>query len=158
LAGRGEKLFFNLGCITCHHLEPPATKDGFGRLSLHHAAAKFAPGALEAFLRAPQQHYPWIRMPDFKLTADEAAALTPYLLTRAKGKVEPGKQPPGDAGRGAKLFASAGCAQCHVTTAEAALPKPSVAFPTIPVKGCLAEGAGARGKAPDFVLTDVQRR
>src|SRR5262249_32104172 len=36
--------------------------------------------------------------------------------------------------------------------------KPSVAFPKIPVKGCLAEDGGARGKAPDFVLTDAQRR
>jgi mono/diheme cytochrome c family protein len=153
----GEKHFLKLGCITCHSLQQPSKKDDYNRQSLYYAAAKFAPGALEAFLKAPHQHYPWIRMPDFKLTGPEAAALTSYLLSATKGKVDAGKGPVGDAGRGAKLFASAGCAQCHATDPDAAAPKPSVAFPKIPVKGCLAEDASARGKAPDFVFTNAQR-
>jgi mono/diheme cytochrome c family protein len=156
LAVQGEKLFFNLGCITCHQLQDPKEKDKYGRLSLYYVNAKFAPGALEAFLRAPQAHYPWIRMPDFKLTANETAALAAYLGAEAKGKVS-GKRPAGSAERGAKLFAAVGCAQCHAVQDSAALPKPSVTFPKLPVRGCLADAMDGRGKAPDFVFTDAQR-
>jgi mono/diheme cytochrome c family protein len=155
-AATGGKLFLTFGCITCHRLEAPADKDDYQRLSLYYAAAKFLPGALAAFLRQPQQHYPWIRMPDFKLDAQEASALAAYLRAEAKGKIAAPAQ--GDPGRGAKLFQSAGCVQCHVTAAGAKLPPPSLAFPAIPVKGCLADDRSGLGKAPDFALTDVQRR
>jgi mono/diheme cytochrome c family protein len=155
-AKQGEKLFFNLGCITCHHLQDPKEKDNYGRLSLYYVKAKFAPGAVEAFLRAPQAHYAWTRMPDFKLTAGEASALAAYLDSEAKGKLE-GKRQAGDAERGAKLFAAVGCAQCHTLQKETALPKANVAFPKLPVRGCLADDKDGRGKAPAFVFSDAQR-
>lgn len=154
---QGKSLFFNLGCVTCHHLQPPSEKDSYGRLSLHLVNAKFATGALEAFLRAPHEHYAWTRMPDFKLSANEAAALAAYLQTEAKGILNEGKRNPGDAQRGAKVFETAGCIQCHTTKAGGTLPKPNVAFPKIPVRGCLAEDAAGRGKAPDFAFADAQR-
>src|SRR5207245_2352242 len=157
LVGQGEKLFMQLGCITCHQLQDPTEKDAHDRLSLFYVAAKFRPGALEAFLRAPHEHYPWIRMPDFKLSATEAPALAAYLRSTAKGKVEAAMHQ-GDAARGAKLFQEAGCAQCHLTKSTDKLPAATVAFPKIPVKGCLADDATARGKAPDFVLTPAQQR
>jgi mono/diheme cytochrome c family protein len=155
LATKGEKLFFDLGCITCHHLQDPKEKDNYSRLSLFFVNAKFAPGALEAFLRAPQAHYPWIRMPDFKLSADETVALATYLKTEAKGQLN--KRSEGNAERGAKVFATAGCAQCHTLKDAGALPAPSAAFPKLPVRGCLADGKDGRGKAPDFAFSDVQR-
>jgi len=157
LVGQGEKLFMQLGCITCHQLQDPTEKDAHDRLSLFYVAAKLRPGALEAFLRAPHEHYPWIRMPDFKLSATEAPALAAYLRSTAKGKVEAAMHQ-GDAARGAKLFQEAGCAQCHLTKATEKLAAATVAFPKIPVKGCLADDATARGKAPDFVLTPAQQR
>jgi mono/diheme cytochrome c family protein len=154
---KGSKLFLTFGCITCHRLEPPSEKDSYDRLSLFHASAKFRPGALEAFLRRPQEHYSWIRMPDFKLETQEASALAAYLRTESKGKIEK-SEAKGDAGRGAKLFQSAGCVQCHVTKADDNLPAPTLAYPGIPVKGCLADDASGRGKGPDFGLTDAERR
>jgi mono/diheme cytochrome c family protein len=157
LAGKGEKLFFQLGCVTCHHLQDPKQKDSYERLSLYYVGAKFQPAALQAFLKAPQQHYPWTRMPDFKLSDKEAPALAAYLLAEAKGKVEaPMHQ--GDPGRGAKLFQDAGCVQCHLTKAGEITPAAAVAFPKIPVKGCLADDASARGKAPDFAFAAPQQR
>jgi mono/diheme cytochrome c family protein len=156
-ADQGGKLFLTLGCITCHRLEAPGDKDDYHRLSLHYAAAKFQPGALAAFLRQPQQHYPWIRMPDFKLVTQEASALAAYLRAESKGKVD-APVAKGDAGRGAKLFQDAGCIQCHVTKDSDKLPSPVVGYPAIPVKGCLAEDPSGRGKAPAFSLTDVERR
>ncbi len=157
LAGKGEKLFFQLGCVTCHHLQDPKQKDNYDRLSLYYVGAKFQPGALHAFLKSPHQHYPWTRMPDFKLTDKEAPALTAYLLAEAKGKVEaPMNQ--GDAARGAKLFQDAGCVQCHATRSGDKTPAAAVAFPKIPVKGCLADDPTARGKAPDFAFAAPQQR
>jgi mono/diheme cytochrome c family protein len=156
LATQGEKVFFNLGCVTCHHLQAPMEKDNYGRLSLYLVGAKFAPGAIEAFLRSPHEHYAWSRMPDFKLTAPEIAALTAFLRKAAKGKVEAQHQA-GNAERGAKLFTTAGCAQCHTTKPDTVLPKSQVAFPKIPVRGCLADAKDSRGQAPDFGFTDAQR-
>jgi mono/diheme cytochrome c family protein len=156
-ADKGGKLFLTLGCITCHRLEAPSDKDDYNRLSLHYAAAKFRGGALEAFLRRPQEHYPWIRMPDFKLDVQEVSSLAAYLRAESKGKIA-APQAKGDAGRGAKLFQSAGCVQCHVTKDGDKLPPPSRGPAGIPVKGCLAEDPSGRGQAPDFALTDAERR
>jgi len=89
LVAAGEKHFEALGCIGCHHLEDPKKDDALGRLSLFFANAKFQPGALEAFLKSPHLHYPWIRMPDFHLDAKEVPALAAFLRERSKGKVKP---------------------------------------------------------------------
>ena len=156
LSEQGEELFMSLGCSTCHTLEAPLKKDAYNRLSLHYAGAKFAPGALEAFLRAPHQNYAWSRMPDFKLSAKEAAALTSYLLEESKGKIEPGKHIPGDAANGAKLFGSVGCAQCHAIKAGAVLPGPITPYPKNTASGCLAADAGV-SRAPHFRFDVAQR-
>ena len=71
----GRILYEDLGCIACHRLTAPAESDENRRQSLHFVAAKFLPGQLANFLLKPQSHYPKTRMPDFRLTVDEAAAL-----------------------------------------------------------------------------------
>ncbi len=156
-AAEGEKHFGKLGCITCHHLQDPKQEDPHTRVSLFHVSAKYQPGALEAFLRQPHQHYPWIRMPDFKLDAKEAADLAAYLRDQAKGTVEAAA--PGDAGRGTKLFREAGCVQCHRTEAKQAPAAAALASPGSDTleKGCLAADEAGRGKAPDFNLAEEQR-
>jgi cytochrome c2 len=151
-AAQGEKHFEKLGCIACHHLEDPKKDDALGRLSLFFVKAKFQPGALEAFLKVPARHYPWIRMPDFHLDAQEAPALAAFLFDRAKGTLEPVK---GDAMQGEKLFSQTGCANCHVTKATAIAPRlrPSPAENAL-AKGCLA---AAPTGVPDFGLKDADR-
>ena len=88
-------------------------------------------------MQAPHQDYAWSRMPDFKLTATEAAALTSYLLEESKGKIEgeAGKHKAGDAANGAKLFESVGCAQCHTIKTGAVLARPNTAFPKSGTRG-----------------------
>lgn len=156
LLAAGEKHFEDLGCIGCHHLEDPKKDDALGRLSLFFANAKFQPGALEAFLKSPHQHYSWIRMPDFHLDAKEVPALAAFLRERSKGKVEP-VAAKGDLARGAKLFAEVGCAHCHAVkagdVADAKL-RPSPAAEAM-AKGCLA--AAPMG-SPDFGLKPEQRQ
>lgn len=154
-ASAGERTFAKLGCVTCHRLDEPKAADALNRQSLSFVGAKFLPGALEAFLREPHRHYAWIRMPDFKLDATEAANLAAYLRGQAKGTVAAAATP-GSAERGARLFREVGCAQCHRTGPKAA---PAAAMLPAPKsqKGCLADGAVQRGKAPDFGLSGTQR-
>lgn len=156
--GKGEYLFQSLGCVSCHRLSEPGMEDNHGRLSLFHGAAKYRPGALEAFLLKPHENYLWSRMPDFKLKGEEAASLTAYLLDQAKGKVEALEQK-GDAERGKRLYEEAGCVRCHGLATEAALAlpvRPSPARDKI-TAGCLAADDKERGKAPDFHLSESTR-
>lgn len=152
-AAEGETIFGKLGCITCHRLDDPKSADELARLSLHFVNAKFAPHAIEHFLKNPHQRYAWTRMPDFTLSNNEAGHLEAFLREKTKGKIE-GKTK-GDPARGAKLFDQVGCARCHDAD-PAFRPEP---FDLVNIKvvdkGCLA--AKDHGKAPDFGLTGAQR-
>lgn len=154
-ASAGLAHFENLGCIACHNTKPLTEEDTFARRSLHFVNAKFAPGALQEFLKAPQAHYEWSRMPDFKLSDDEAASLTAFLQSRALGELVIAEDAPkGDAARGKQLFGTAGCANCH------SVGEPSTARKTVidvqdVTKGCLA--AETSDKVPHFGFTDDQR-
>lgn len=158
-AGDGATLFARLACSACHRLDEPSAKDDLSRLSLSHVGAKFAPNALANFLKEPHRRYPWTRMPDFKLSDDEAGHLEAFLRANAKGTVA--AKPKGDAVRGEKHFKEAQCASCH-TTERSGVPDPHQINLKAPLPqkrldaGCLAEKD--RAKAPDFGLTDAQRR
>lgn len=106
----GQQLFENLRCATCHVTDGTA---GPGQVSLARVRAKFAPGALAAFLREPNQHYAWIRMPDFGLTDAEADALAAWLTTQPATPVAASAASTGDAPRGKTLVQTRGCLSCH---------------------------------------------
>ncbi len=108
-AADGGRLFADLRCVACHTL--PEREPAADRIPLRHVRAKWSPGALAAFLRAPEKHYAWIEMPNFNLTEDEASRLAAFLLSRPQQDVKPA--PAGDAGRGRTRFESAGCMNCH---------------------------------------------
>ncbi len=151
LLGKGAALFGNLGCIACH-TTPDATEPDkeHGRIGLGQVGGKFHRAALLDFLKMPGMHNPWTRMPNFRFTDDEAAAVSAYLLTNAKTQFPAVK---GDAANGKKLVA-ANCAACH-TTGDA--PVKSAALSAIVAagaKGCLAEKPD---RAPDFGFSAEQR-
>jgi cytochrome c2 len=152
-AASGEKNFQKLGCVACHHLQDPAKDDDFGRVGLKHVGAKFRPGALAAFLKAPTKHYPWIRMPDFKFTDKEAADLAAFLSKHSDNSDAPKA---GQPDRGAKLFKELSCARCHATSAKEDVSLPVLPAPTKLTQGCLAERE--HGKAPDFEMSNDSRR
>jgi mono/diheme cytochrome c family protein len=86
-----------------------------GKLQLMHVGRKFAPGALAEFLLAPEAHFKWTRMPNFRLTRQEAEALAAHLLASADPWTGPSVPDP-DAtslSRGKTLVQSAGCLSCH---------------------------------------------
>ena len=153
LLGKGAALFGNLGCIACHTTPDGAQPDiEHGRVQLSHVRAKFYRTALHEFLKMPGMHNPWTRMPNFRLTDDEANALTGYLMTNAQIQFTPRK---GDAANGKKLVA-ANCASCHQTPAGPSTTKAAALTAVISAgaKGCLAEKPE---KAPHFGFSAAQR-
>lgn len=157
-ATAGARLFTGLGCIACHTIPPADATETPLRRSLKYVKQKYQPAALFDFLKSPQKHYAWIRMPDFKLSNDEAAQLTAFLLSRTED--EKGEPLAGDPARGKTLFASVGCASCHAGAADNAhaAPKLDVLAKSDWTRGCPTPAADPdHGAAPAFNLDDNQR-
>jgi mono/diheme cytochrome c family protein len=171
----GGRLFTNFNCIACHSqpsgdkTPPDASADAastgeggnaaaFPRIPLANVAVKYHPEALKQFLLKPEAHYAWIRMPNFRLSEEEASELAAFLLKEPAGKVPGSSQ--GNADNGKKLVESSGCLNCHAIGDEkSALKAPTLA--EIPKdawdKGCLAKDDASRKTAPQYELTDDQR-
>ncbi len=161
LVARGRTLFEDLGCIACHTLERKALVEGpevgRRRKSLDHVGSKFLPAALKAFLQAPAAHFPTTRMPDFKLSDEEAGALV-ALLHKTATRDDAVARPAGNPTRGAMLFQSRGCLACHGNrdgqVVEIAR-RPALSFRQIG-QGCLAESVPTA--APRYALDGQQRK
>src|SRR5262249_55982551 len=80
--GDGKSLFEKFQCGACHD---PVDNDEHDpqKTSLKHVREKFAAGKLAEFLQAPEAHYAWTRMPNFRLSGSEAKALADTLLAAA---------------------------------------------------------------------------
>lgn len=110
----GLQLYESLGCIACHRFTAPHESDSLNRTSLHFVSSKFRSGKIAEFLQNPRQHDPSIRMPDFKLSAQEATSLEAYLRSMSRGEVNPLPElATADVKRGQQKFDSVGCRQCH---------------------------------------------
>ena len=105
----GEGIFGDLGCASCHTFEAEL-EDGFA-ISLKYAGFKFKDGALKEFLLNPAKHNPAVKMPDFKLSSDEAANLEKYIRSMAAGRRA--EKISGDVNSGASYFKKLNCASCH---------------------------------------------
>jgi mono/diheme cytochrome c family protein len=121
--GGGAALFNDLGCISCHQLDPD---ESFTRVvpSISLAAVHAKYHDLPAFLRAPARHYPGIRMPDFKLSREEADALAVYLQGMGTKAIDQGAG--GDAVKGRALVQERGCLNCHQHPLENRYVSPSL--------------------------------
>ena len=155
LVPQGGALFANLGCIACHTRPDADVKDEHDRTPLTHVRAKWQAPALTEYLKDPAKNFAWSRMPNFRLSDDEAAKLTAYLFLTAKKEFPAG--PKGDATRGAQLLATSGCLNCHAGLPPTTTPTLAATLKTGWTRGCLAADAAARGKAPDFAFTPAQR-
>ncbi|NNE92036.1 MAG: cytochrome c [Verrucomicrobiales bacterium] len=157
-ADAGRTLFHEVGCVACHSPrdENGSEIQGDMALSLAHVKGKFQPGELAAFLLEPLKTRPSGRMPDMKLTREEAAALAKFLEGEA-APADEAKKPDADLiAEGKQAFSQFHCASCH----EADGVEHSADFPGPPKgkfdleAGCLSPDSGA---APDFDLSDSQR-
>ena len=151
----GGALFANFGCISCHTTPDFEGDDEHKRIPLGHVKAKWQPKALREFLKDPARDYPHIRMPNFRLTDEEAERITSYLIENAKREFP--AAPKGDAAKGGALLVSAGCISCHAGAPMMGVTKLADTLSRDWSKGCMSPDDKARGKAPDFHLTKEQR-
>lgn len=157
----GGAHFHKLGCAACHTgPEQEKTDLENKRIPLHHVAAKFQPGALAAFLKAPNAYAPHRGMPDFKLSDEEVRNLSAFLRTKAKTPLPALPTLKGDAERGKSVASSHHCFYCH-----AGLPTPEkLTVPSLQKifaadwnsKGCVAPNE-KRGVAPALHLAEDDR-
>ena len=156
----GKTLFEKLHCIACH-VAPDGGEALPGLISQKQVKAKFSPGALAAFLQKPEEHFAWIRMPNFRLTAEEAGHLAAYLESVA----DPAESvpAPGDAAsmeKGKTLVATSGCLNCHSLDGvkNEFMAKPLVELASDRwTGGCLADAPVAGARAPQFSFSDRER-
>lgn len=94
-AGRGGQLFESVGCTGCHIQDRDATRGDFfpqiNRLhgpNLVRTGSKVEPGWLYAWLKNPRDYFPESNMPNLRLTDQEAADLTAYLLSERDPEFE----------------------------------------------------------------------
>ena len=153
-----KPIFERLHCASCHNAPDKAEKDP-AKISLKHVAQKFGDGKLAEFLKTPEAHFAWIRMPNFKLANAEAKELADFLLKHAD-KPEPAKEMDrkGMLSRGKELVQSTGCLNCHsAVNIENKFSAMSLAKLAKEAKGCLAEKRDEKSKAPDFAFNARER-
>ena len=112
LAASGEQRFRQLGCVACHVApgDAAAAADLGARIHLGFVPQKWQPQALVEFLQNPAKDFPHVRMPNLRLSQDDAMQLAAFLLARAQPPLAGGR---GDATRGKKLAHTHNCALCH---------------------------------------------
>ena len=153
----GRTLFESLHCAACHN-GPEATETDEKKVFLKQVREKFVPGALAVYLQKPDAHYAWIRMPNFRLTREEANQLAAYLDSSAdKPKAVSAPIEPGVIEHGRKLVQTSGCLNCHALKSENQFSTRTLAelTPDKWKQGCLA--AAPDSKAPWFDFTVEER-
>jgi mono/diheme cytochrome c family protein len=159
-AEAGKALFEKLHCVACH-TAPEGGESLPHQLSHKQVNAKFAPGALATFLQKPEEHYAWIRMPNFRLSAEEAKNLAEFLGSVAD-KAESVHAPTDAAliAKGKQLVTSVGCLNCHSLDGSkselTAKPLTELAADKW-TAGCLADAPAENSKAPAYAFTAEQR-
>lgn len=152
----GSELFHSTGCVACHS---PRDEEGNeigleGAVPLSHLPGKYQAGELAEFLHAPLKVRPSGRMPDMKLTREEAAVLAAFL----GGPAVAVELPAADATRieaGRRAFQQYNCTACHQP--EESVQQLDLAGPAVvglnTAGGCLSENPGS---APNFHLSASQ--
>lgn len=188
---RGKELYHKVGCVACHepalNVRPPKApadaevdKPGNGSVPIALADA-YDVNALAAFLHDPLSMRPAGRMPDMRLSKQEAADIAAYLhVGRVAEKATARaalKIPQQGVEKGKEVFEKMNCVACHSLGVPASAGKtsptiearvsPKVLFPAkagtpnslaalAPDKGCLAEKQPSG--TPRFDLNDLQKR
>ncbi len=155
----GKALYEKFHCVACH-VPPEGGEASPGKISQKGVRSKFAPGALVTFLQNPAEHYAWIRMPNFRLTTDEATSLAAYL--EASGDPIADRSAPTASEtlkRGQDLVQSVGCLNCHTLNQPNSFQTKALAELSADSwsRGCLAESVAIGSKAPVYSLTPEQR-
>lgn len=154
-AQHGQARFLELGCVACHVVAGHGDAALGDRIDLSAAPQKWHASGLVAYLQEPRRHHASVRMPDFRLSQDDAAALAAHLLAQQAEPLADAKG--GDATRGQVAMVRHACNACHVfqeLDPELSLPKLRNLDAD---EGCLADDASKAKAAPDHNLSAEQR-
>ena len=93
----GAKLFAILGCLGCHSTHDAAGENKFEfnqhGPDLSRIGDKVTPGWLFTWIKNPRHYWPETKMPNLRLTDEEAKDITSYLMkTMVKAKIAPKPQ------------------------------------------------------------------
>ncbi len=168
-AERGKELYHKVGCVACHEpakdVRPPkvpadAEVEKPGNASVPIALADaYDFMALSYFLKNPHAFRPSGRMPDMRLSEQEASDIAAYLHTgrvAEKATVRAAlKIPQQGATKGKEVFLKMNCVACHQTTQATATPQTSLTKLNTS-NGCLAEKQPSG--TPRFDLNELQKR
>ncbi len=123
LAERGKELVGSLGCRACHALAPDEVAGQLGANkdiapNLSGIAEKTDATWIYGWIKNPRGYSAIARMPNLRLSDDEARAITAYLVTLGEKKPAPADlgarlADPANVGAGEKLVRKYGCAGCH---------------------------------------------
>ena len=152
----GGRLFTGLGCIACHVPGGMGDSDPtLKRVPLKFVRSKYKWAALVGFLKKPEAHYSWIKMPNFHLSDEEATSLAAYIWDRAEVHPLP-NVPTGNADRGKQSYLTAGCIQCHAPSSSSPPKAASLAGADF-TRGCVADDPTKIGAGVDYGFTPEQR-
>ena len=171
-AEKGKELYHKVGCVACHEpasdVRPPKAapedeieKPGNGSVPIALADA-YDETALAAFLHDPLSMRPAGRMPNMRLSREEAAHLAAYLhVGRAAEKADARaalKIPNQGVERGRSVFVEMNCVACHQVgekeTTGVVLRKPMIGLSLD--QGCLADKQPTG--VPRLDLNELQKR
>ncbi|MFL5439748.1 MAG: c-type cytochrome [Myxococcales bacterium] len=128
-AAKGKEIFDSVGCRGCHVYEKGSTarrSEGSAERdyapNLWNVADKARPEWIYSWVKNPKAMWPETKMPDLRLTDEEAANVTAFLLTmKSDAKYQDPPELTGGqsqraaqmADEGKKLIAKYGCFGCH---------------------------------------------
>ena len=178
---RGQALYNSLGCTACHSAADvkaaKTSQTSFIASEVSHfpltgLGSKTTPERLALYLQDPLAHDPSGRMPRMLLQQNEMLDLAHFLCQSKIEGLSPTlpEAPPAPKGEdwnaiGKRLVVAKGCVNCHAIL-PAGKPEgdgsPFLALDDLKNmksadKGCLAEDAAQRGKAPDFGFAAADR-
>ena len=119
-AEEGERLVNEVGCLGCHSLQPKDNDDGPTQgPNLSELGKKATPTWVFHWLKDPTQYHPETKMPNLRLSDQEALDITAYLSSLVGDQpFQPQEPPEGDqlaslAKEGEEIIKRYGCFGCH---------------------------------------------
>lgn len=170
---KGNELFHTVGCVACHGPRETQTPDAYRdsefdeedlverptfephTKSLDHVASKYSADSLSAFLFQPLKIRPSGRMPDMKLTREEAVSIAQYLVGSEPQSAVHIEPQAALVAKGKEFFSQLNCAACHLPTEAAPPPTLRSLKDADWSRGCLSESNGIH---PRYQLSEAKAR
>ncbi len=159
-AEAGKKIVEEVGCLGCHQIDGPGSTFA---PALSRVGAKVHADWLFAWVKNPQDYQPKTSMPSLRLSDEEAAHVTAYLMTLGTPTERPGfAQKLADTNvveAGRRLIGLYGCHGCHEIYGMEAQPRVGPELSTYADKRPweMAFGDVPLVKKKDHIVTPIER-